>query len=181
VQIMWVKGNGKDEFNQRADRLARQSAKAPAEQTIRPARVRRKKSPNKVQVGSVRMERQVLTIRIVVDEFLPAPHKCYRYMYEVMDEESSFYQRVDKITSDVVLSAGHTYSVRVNSDEGNPRIEEMFEEIIEPGSGPDEQEPRVRLARERKMSDWVGTLGVVSQWPPGPPPLGADCGPHARR
>jgi len=75
------------------------------------------------------MEGQVATIHIIVDEYLRSPHRCYRYMYEVMDEDSPYYQRVDKITFHVMLRAGHTYSVRFNGDQGNPRVEELLAEI----------------------------------------------------
>lgn len=131
VEIRWVKGHRKDPHNKRVDKLAKQSAKTPSKRTLAPARVRRKKSPNKVNPGSVRMEGQVTTIHVIVDQWLPAPHKCYRYMYEVMEEESPYYQRVDKCTSDIMLGAGHTYVVRFNADRGNPLIVEMLEEVTE--------------------------------------------------
>jgi ribonuclease HI len=133
VEVKWVKGHRKDPHNKRADKLAKRSAQNPGGGTIRPAAVRRKLSPNKVEVGSVRMEGQMETIRVVVDEYLPAPHRCYRYMYEVVNDASPHYQRVDKITSDAALRAGHTYVVRVNEDQGNPRIEELLEEIVKDG------------------------------------------------
>lgn len=129
VDVKWVKGHKDDPCNARADELAKQSAKIARSKAIRPARIRRKKSPNQVEIGSVRMVGQVATIHIVVDEYLPPPHRCYRYMYEIMDEDSPYYQRVDWITSDVPLARGHTYSVQLNDNQGNPRIEELLGEI----------------------------------------------------
>lgn len=131
VQVKWIKGHGTSPYNKRADKLAKQSAKSPGQRTIRPVRVRRKKSPNRVEVGSVRMKGQIATVHIVTDEYLPPPHDCYKYMYEVMDEDNPFFQCVDKITSHVMLGAGHTYAVRFNEDALNPRIEEMLTEILD--------------------------------------------------
>jgi ribonuclease HI len=133
VEIQWVKGHKKDRFNKRVDNLAKQSAKSPSRRTSGPQRVRRKKSPYAVEIGSVRMEGQVATVHIITDQYLRSPHKCYRYMYEVMDEGSRFFRRVDYVTADVMLSAGHTYSVRFNDNSSNPRIEEMLAEIVEEG------------------------------------------------
>lgn len=131
VEVKWVKGHKKDQFNKRVDKLAKQSAKTPSRRTLAPQRVRRKMSPHTVETGSVRMEGQVATVRIITDKYLRSPHRCYRYMYEVMDEDSPYYQRVDYITADVMLSAGHTYLVRFNDNTGNPRIEEMLTEIVD--------------------------------------------------
>lgn len=131
VEIKWVKGHAKDQFNKRVDSLAKQSAKSPSRRTLAPQRVRRKKSPYMVETGSVRMEGQVATVRIVTDQYLPSPHRCYRYIYEVVDEDSTDYQRVDYVTADVMLSAGHTYLVRFNDNTGNPRIEEKLTEIVD--------------------------------------------------
>ena len=136
VEIRWVKGHKDDVYNQRVDELAKQSAKRARKPNIRPARVRRKLSPHRAVIGSIRAEGQVATIRVIVEEYLRAPHRCFRYMYEVMDEESPYYQRVDWLTADVVLRVGHTYSVRLNADQGNPRIAELLAEI--PTSASDE-------------------------------------------
>ena len=129
VEIRWVKGHKGDPHNLRVDELAKASANTPSKRTLKVQRVRRKKSPRKVERGSVRMEGQVTTIHITVDEWLPSPHRCYSYTYEVMDEDSPFHLHRDLITSHVLLKAGHTYRVRFNDDPDNPRIEEMLEEI----------------------------------------------------
>ena len=129
VEIRWVKGHKDDVYNQRVDELAKQSAKRASKPNIRPARARRKLSPQRAVIGSVRAEGQVVTVRVIVEEYLRAPHRCFRYMYEVMDEDSPYYQRVDWLTADVVLRVGHTYSVRLNADPGNPRIDDLLAEI----------------------------------------------------
>ena len=77
------------------------------------------------------MQGQVTTVRIVTDEYLPSPHRCYRYTYEVMDADSPFFQRVDYVISGVMLNAGHTYEVRFNDDTNNPRIVDMLSEVLD--------------------------------------------------
>lgn len=47
-----------------------------------------------------------------------------------MDEDSPYYQRVDMITSAVLLKAGHTYRVRFNDATQNPRFEEVLTELV---------------------------------------------------
>lgn len=133
VEVKWVKGHRKDPLNKRVDKLAKQSAKTPTAQKLGHQRVRRKKSPLQTELGSVRMKGQTTTIRVITDEWLPSPHRCYRYKYEVMDAESPYFQRVDQIHSGVMLSAGHTYVVRLNTNQLNPRIEESLKEITDGG------------------------------------------------
>lgn len=94
VDVKWVKGHKKDAHNIRVDKLAGKSARSPSASVAGPQRVRRKLSPFPLEVGSVGMEGQFMTVRIVTDKYFGPPHKCYRYMYEVMDEDSPYYQRV---------------------------------------------------------------------------------------
>jgi ribonuclease HI len=139
VEVKWIKGHKQDPHNRRADTLAKRSAKAASDRTIRPVRLRRKKTPNKVIAGSVRMEGQVTTIRVISDESLPRPHKGYRYMYEVMDEASPYYELGDKATSEIELRAGHTYLGRFNQAQNNPRIKELLAEVEEDEVAEDDQ------------------------------------------
>lgn len=131
VDIKWVKGHKKDAHNIRADRLSRRSSSSPSTRAAGPQRVRRKLSPYALDVGSVGMEGQLMTVRIITDKYLGPPHRCHRYMYEVMDVDSPYFQRVDYIWSDVMLGAGHTYFVRVNDNSRYPQIEESFGEATE--------------------------------------------------
>jgi ribonuclease HI len=131
VEARWVKGHGKDPLNKRADRLAKQSARTPSTQRLAHQRVRRRTSPLRTELGSVGIEGQIINVRIITDEWLPSPHRCYRYKYEVMDTESPYFQRVDQIHSDVMLSAGHVYLVRFNANPRNPWIDDLIEEIAE--------------------------------------------------
>lgn len=129
VDVKWVKGHKRDPHNKRADELARKSARTKSTRSASPQRVRRKLSPNPLAVGSVKMEGQMITVHIITDKYLGPPHKCYRYMYEVVDEDSPYHQDVDYIWSEEMLSAGHTYFVRLNEDNKYPRIEEKLAEI----------------------------------------------------
>jgi hypothetical protein len=92
--------------------------------------VRRKKSAESVEVGSVGMHGQRLTIRIITDELL-VEHKLNKVKYEVMSNASPYYGKVDLIYSavDVHLSAGHTYHVRVNHEQRNPGVVKVLREI----------------------------------------------------
>jgi ribonuclease HI len=130
IDIEWIKGHKKDPYNRRADKLAKTSAKTPSSRVIRPARIRRKKSPNSVDIGSIPMQGQEVHIHVITDEYLPPPHKCYRYMYEILDPESPYNELVDKATSNVLLNAGHYYRVRLNTDQSNPQIAELLEELV---------------------------------------------------
>lgn len=76
------------------------------------------------------MEGQDATVHIVTDEYL-REHRCYRYVYEVMDADGEFSSPPDKIFSDIMLNAGHFYDVRFNSDQGHPQIEELYREVGE--------------------------------------------------
>jgi hypothetical protein len=93
-------------------------------------KVRRKKSEKSVELGSVQMQGQRLTIRVITDEYLRV-QGLNKYKYEVMSKASKFYGNVDVIYSqkDLVLSGGHTYFVRVNTDQRAPRIEKVYREI----------------------------------------------------
>ena len=130
VEVRWVKGHKRDPHNKRVDKLAKESARSPAKRSLGPQRVRRKQSPEPVEIGSVRMEGQTTTIRIITDEYLRT-QRTYRYMFEVVAVDSSYYQRVDYVFSDAMLGAGHTYQVRFNADRHNPRIEEVLAEALD--------------------------------------------------
>ena len=129
LEIEWVKGHEKDPLNEQADDLAKASARAPSERILRPVRVRRKLSPRKCEPGSIQLHGQTEIVRMITDEYLPPPHDCYAYMYEVTAPESPDFESVDKAISAVMMSAGHTYEVRFSDDPENPRFEEMLREI----------------------------------------------------
>ena len=128
VDFRWVKGHSKNVHNKAAERLARQSARVPFHKPLSLVHVRRKVSPQSVDLGSVRMEGQRLTIRVITTEHLGVQH-VWKCKYEVLSNSSDYRACVDVIFSDTLLKAGHTYYVQVNSDTRNPRILKVFREI----------------------------------------------------
>lgn len=130
VRIEWKKGKT-DKHTKAVDKLAKQSADSPLFGQTRPNVVRRKTTTEQVDPGIVRMTGQVMTVRVIQSQYLPPPRRSSRYKYEVVDEESAFYQKVDWAESEEILKRGHTYSVRMNALQQNPHIEEVLEEIKE--------------------------------------------------
>ncbi len=130
LEMKWIKGHKKSIHNKAADKLAKQSAAVATGGHLSLVKVRRKLTDASVQKGSVRMEGQRLTIRIITDEFQPV-QRMNRYKYEVISRASEYSGRVDMIysTADIYLSAGHIYYVRVNSDTNAPRVVKVFREI----------------------------------------------------
>ena len=128
VEIKWVKGHSQSEHNKAADRLARASARMPLNKPLTHVSVRRKTTDKSVEVGSVEMNGQRITIRIIISEPLKV-QRLWKYKYEVISKHSRYRGNVDNIFSEHFLSTGHTYYVRVNSDTSNPRIEKVFREI----------------------------------------------------
>jgi ribonuclease HI len=130
VHFHWVKGHKTSAGNKRADKLAKQSAKTQTGQRISHADVRRKKSTRSVEAGSVAMRGQMLTIRVISADYME-PQRLNRYRYEVMSKRSDFFQNVDWIFSErhVTLRAGHTYVVRLNNEQGHPRVVRVYREV----------------------------------------------------
>jgi len=130
IKFVKVKGHSKKfPHNKTADRLARISANNATNNPLSRKNVRRKKTPNKVIIGSVVLSGQKLRIRVVEDEYLKE-HKTNRYRYEVMSPKSKFFKCVDFAYSDIVLWAGHEYWVTFNKDRKNPRILKLIEEVM---------------------------------------------------
>jgi ribonuclease HI len=128
VEIKWVKGHSKSEHNKAVDRLARASAMRPYNRPLTHVNVRRKKTSRSVDVGSVEMIGQHITIYIITSEYLKV-QRLWKYKYEVISKQSKFRGNVDIIFSEHFLGPGRTYYVKVNTDTSNPRIEKVFREI----------------------------------------------------
>ena len=103
VQIKWLKGKTSP-HTKAVDKLAKASALQPFNQALSVTTVRRKTTEREVEVGSVRMEGQVLDIRVVTVQYLPV-QRCARYRYQVVSEDSEFQDYVDWAFSDETLSA----------------------------------------------------------------------------
>ena len=128
VNIEKVKAHEDDEYNKQVDKLARDSARRASHDPLYVVNVRRKKTPIKFVAGSVVMEGQTMSIRIVTAGHLKLQN-LYRYKYEVLSMESPYFNVTDTAVSDRALLAEHHYSVRFNKEKGNPRIIEVYSEL----------------------------------------------------
>lgn len=128
VEFRWVKGHSKNNHNRAVDRLARESARNALNEPLSVVHVRRKRSHRSVEQGSVKMERQRLSIRIITTEYLPV-QRLWKCKYEVISRTSPYTGRVDIIFSETLLKAGHNYYVRVNDNPGNPTVESVVREL----------------------------------------------------
>ena len=129
IEFKWVEGHSKNIHNRVADKLAKQSAKLAVNKLHSVVKVRRKITSKSVDIGSVDMYGQRITIRIITSEYLTVQHLS-KYKYEVISKKSNYYGNVDLIFSDQNLKTGHSYFVRVNSDIKNPRIIKVFRELF---------------------------------------------------
>lgn len=131
VEFRWVKGHKDSTHNKAADRLAKESAKGSTKSPLAVASVRRKRTTESVEPGSVKMLGQELTIHIITDTLLQ-PQRVWKYKYEVTWASSPFAGKVDFACSDrdLPLRAGHEYRVVFNEDQANPWIVECREEVV---------------------------------------------------
>lgn len=128
VEIRWVKGHSKSAHNKLADKLAKESANGVLNKGLSVTAVRRKKTDRPVQVGSVRMEGQTMSVRIVTGKWMRS-HRLWKHMYEVLSEDSPYYGACDYFFSAQLLHAGHHYRVQVNDSTDNPRVVEVLGEL----------------------------------------------------
>jgi len=128
VEVTWVKGHSRDPHNIAVDRLAKESGRAPLKPALSYVSVRRKKTSESVQIGSVEMKAQRISIRIVTCEYLKT-QKLWKLKYEVISKESPFKGRVDIIYSSHLLKDGHCYYVKVNKNNKSPTIIRVFKEL----------------------------------------------------
>ena len=129
-----VRGHSSDLDNRRVDRLAKRSAESATQKPLAVRIVRRKKSKQLTEVGSVGMHSQKITIHISEGQLLQPQH-IYRYRYSVLSKASPYYRKVDFICSDIALHETSSYYVRLNKDQQNPRIEQVYKELPKEQSG----------------------------------------------
>jgi ribonuclease HI len=92
VNISWEKGKT-HQYNKAADKAAKRSSKNPLNDRRSTVSVRRKTTERQVEIGSVQMRGQRLVIRIITAEWLPSPHRLFKYKYEVLSKQSAFYEK----------------------------------------------------------------------------------------
>jgi hypothetical protein len=127
VDFCWVGSWERNPYHKQAHKLARQSARNAINPPLRIVQVSRKFSKGSIELGSVRVEKQRMSIRIITDQLLP--QGTYKYKYEVISKGSPYYQKIDFIYSDILLKRGHCYSVRLNDDHEYPKIIKLFKEL----------------------------------------------------
>jgi ribonuclease HI len=128
VNIQWLKGKTTT-HNKAADKAAKRSANNPLNKPLTTVSVRRKTTDSQVEIGSVKMLGQRMTIRTITAEWLPSPHRLFKYKYEVLSKGSKFFGKVDVIFSTETLLHRYDHVVLLNSDTANPRIVRVIEEL----------------------------------------------------
>lgn len=126
VEIEWIKGHSKNEHNKAADKLAKQAAKASSRRKISIVKVRRKKFEE--VDGAPEMLGQRMSIYIITDERLKV-QRIFKYKYQVVSRKSPYFKMIGLVYSEEMLQAGHSYSVRFNFNNKNPRIAKVFREL----------------------------------------------------
>jgi ribonuclease HI len=127
VRIVRVPGK-KSPRTKAVDKLAKQSAKAASERQLNPSEIRRKRTDQPIEIGSVEMEGQLMTIHIFKSEYQRL-HRLSKYWYSVVSKTSPYHGRASIIYSELHHLRRRTYRVRVNRDTGNPRIVKEFGEV----------------------------------------------------
>ncbi len=132
TEILWGKGHSRDNpHNKIVDKLAKASARRPLRHPLSRVAVRRKKTSRRLELGSVKMLGQRLTIRIITAEYLPT-QRVHKLRYEVMSRRSPFFRNVDiTYSTDTRIRPGHTYFVTMNDDQSYPQIVKCHREVVE--------------------------------------------------
>jgi ribonuclease HI len=130
VEFRWIKGHKKSAHNKAADKLAKKSASRQPGRRASIVKVRRKRTEKSVARGSIAMNGQRATIRIITDEY-QRTQRMNRYKYEMISKGSPHRGCVDEVFSqeDIYLSAGHTYYIKFNTDTHAPRVVKVFREV----------------------------------------------------
>jgi ribonuclease HI len=110
------------------DKLAKRSARTASARQLSPSEVRRKRTDQTVDIGSVEMAGQLMRIHVFKSEYQPL-HRLSKYWYSVESKTSPYYKRASIIYSELHHLRRRTYRVRVNRDSGNPRIIKEFGEV----------------------------------------------------
>jgi ribonuclease HI len=133
VDIKWIKGHDKARHNVAVDKLAKDILRLPPDlypkntviSVFRPEQV---KSPVRLEIGSVKMEGQKISIKILAVEYLPI-QKFWSCKYQVISKQSPYRGLVDKAFSIRSLDIGKCYYVKFNSNQSIPQIDKVYWEI----------------------------------------------------
>ena len=128
VDIKYVKAHFESKENKIADKLAKMSAKKASNNSKRFVSVRRKKTQEKVLIGSVPVIGQRIKIRIITSEYLRKGY--YKNRYEVFSKSNEYFGCVDFIYSSFCLRAGHIYLVIFNEDKKFPQVKKILKEFL---------------------------------------------------
>lgn len=126
----WVPGK-KGRHATTVDKLAKRSANSASFGRVRPNIVTRKRSLGQVEPGSVNVEGLTFAVRIIQAQYLPPPRRGSRYKYEVVQELHPARGKIDWAESNLHLQRGKTYIVQMNDVKGNPRFDELIQEVEE--------------------------------------------------
>lgn len=129
VRIKWVQGKSSPR-TKIVDKAAKKRAKHAPDRQLVPSEVRRKKTDRPIEIGSVGMDGQMMTINVFKTEYQRL-HGLEKVWYSVLSKRSPYYRRASVIYADPTLQLrrGHDFRVRVNNDTANPRIVKVFAEI----------------------------------------------------
>jgi ribonuclease HI len=130
ARVVWVPGK-KSPTTKVVDKLAKRSAENASKQQLTPSETRRKKTDQPIEIGSVGMEGQLMTIHIFKSEYQPL-HRLTKYSYSVVSKASPYYRRASVIYSELHHLRRRTHRVRVNHDSDDPRITKEFGEVKKP-------------------------------------------------
>jgi ribonuclease HI len=132
LEIRKVEGHSTNEFNNRADKLAKLSLAAAARPALTPATVRRKKSPRRPSREGIDLtDGDPVDIHIHLLKFMPV-QRLYRYDFSVQSDGRHFEEVSGAYASlDIALEAGHSYRVRFEGSPNNLEIVEVLEELVE--------------------------------------------------
>ena len=118
----------KDQYNYRADALAKGSAKSPLRGTVFRSSVRRKIAPGYTKRGSVTLIGQTMIIYIIEVQRLRV-QKSWKYRYQVVSQDSADRHAIDWIYSGEHMRDGHYYAVEVNDDARHPQVVTLLREV----------------------------------------------------
>lgn len=124
TSIKWVKGHAKNIHNKAVDAMAKKSAQNCIGQPINVVTIRKRKFKNDANPGAIKHSGQKFTIKIFTCEYLRY-HGLYKYRYEVMSKQSSYY-KCDGITYyNEPLRTRYSYLVTLTNSDNDCRISKI--------------------------------------------------------